>query len=287
MSNCLSWQVWQQARCRRTFFNLKKKKKKSDSTSLCTAAINPWYECVCRVFCWQRRFGKYVPANDSVYWGGRRKRYKGSLLTAASRLVTKAWENSRQHDLSSPITAASPSFTPGSRRFMRDERRRHHLTGCASDSLWLASAAFKEAFNQSSNGNVALALSRCRAFGADCFFTDLRHADWRVAACLKQNNQHGSVYPDDIKFCHESEQGGRLISCNPLLVFLKNQMKVCCSILLNSLFTCSHYLLFSITSSQCYHVVHSRPVMSSKSHRKTRKHAGVFFVCCLATKKGT
>lgn len=90
---------------------------------------------------------------------------KGVCWFAALRLVTKAWENSRQHGLSSPITAASPSFTPGSRRFMRDQRRMHHLTGCASDWLWLASAAFWEAFNQSSNGNVTLTLPPSRVLG--------------------------------------------------------------------------------------------------------------------------
>lgn len=139
---------------------------------------------------------------------------KGVCWFASLRLVTKAWENSRQHDLSSPLTAASPSFTPGSRRFMRDERRMHHLTGCASDSLWLAFAAFRQAFNQSSNGDVTLTLSRCReetALGGGCFFAYLQNAD--LQSQLFGAEQRWS---NMVKFCH---WGGGLISCNPLCVF--------------------------------------------------------------------
>lgn len=208
---------------------------------------------------------------------------KGVCWFAGLRLVTETLENSRQHDLSSPITAASPSFTPGSRRFVRDERRMQHLTGCASDWLWLASAAFWEAFNQSTNGNVTLALpkpsARWRLFLhllAKCRFESrsLDEAEQRGYFWMMSN----VVIRVGEAWAEGWEVGRRgLISC--FTCSLKNKIQVHHSILPTSIFTCSQYSLFSITISQHCRVVHSGAVIWSQSHRKSKER---LLACCYA-----
>lgn len=98
------------------------------------------------------KFPEEIRINYCLYCGEKKekkKKKRNRILWTYPSILTKAWENSSEHDLSSPISTASPSCTLRLLRFMRGDKWSHSLTSCASDSLWLTSTAFRGTFSQS------------------------------------------------------------------------------------------------------------------------------------------
>lgn len=56
-------------------------------------------------------------------------------LSVPQYLLTKAWGNSSEHDMSSPISTASPSYMLRPLCFMQNKKQIHYLTGCALNLL--------------------------------------------------------------------------------------------------------------------------------------------------------